>query len=513
MEYAVEKMTSKDMAEVYRINLEAFGDEPEWLEEAVGDSDAFCFVARSSGKVVGHAIIYNNTWITPNYCKIATIAISKAYHGKGIGKALILKILDTAKELGLDRIKLEVDTENYGAMKLYKSLGFRTHEFKEGYYYQTGGDAYIMWRFEDKKTEEINMRNDFKVLAINPGSTSTKIALFNGDETLEVIVVRHEKEDIDKYSGILEQDEYRERVIKECLKEKGFDINTLDVVVGRGGLIKPMASGTYSINEAMVNDLHLPFAANHASSLGGIIAKRIGDSLGIPSFIVDPVVVDEMLPIAKLTGLKDAPRRSLFHALNQKAVARRCAKQIGKPYEDCKFIVAHMGGGVSVGAHVLGQVLDVTDGMFGEGPMSPERGGAIPVVTLLDAIISGKLDIKETRSKLTKNSGVVDHLGTNSFIEVCDRVKAGDEEAKFVLEAMAYQTAKNICMMMAPIQGKPDAIILTGGLAYADLLTDEIKKYISHLAEVVVYPGEGEMEALAEGALRVIRGEESAKVY
>ena len=357
------------------------------------------------------------------------------------------------------------------------------------------------------------MKKDFKVLAINPGSTSTKIAIFEGDTALEVIVVRHEKEDLDKYKSILEQDEYREKLIKESLKEKGFDINTLDVVVGRGGLVKPLASGTYSISGDMIKDLHTPFAQNHASALGGIIAKRIGDSLGIPSFIVDPVVVDEMLPIAKVTGLKGIERKSLFHALNQKAVARRCAAMINKPYEECKFIVAHMGGGVSVGAHNLGRVLDVTDGMFGEGPMSPERGGAIPVVTLLDAISSGQYEIKEVRNKLTKSSGIVDHLGTNSFIEVCDRVKAGDEKAKFILEAMAYQTAKNICSMLAPLKGKADAIILTGGLAYAQTLTDEIKKYVEHLAEVIVYPGEDEMSALAEGALRVMKGEETAKIY
>jgi butyrate kinase len=263
----------------------------------------------------------------------------------------------------------------------------------------------------------------------------------------------------------------------------------------------------------MLQDLREGFAGQHASNLGGIIAYEIATALNIPSYIVDPVVVDEMEPIARISGLSKIERVSIFHALNQKAVARRVAKELGKKYEDMNLIVTHMGGGITVGAHKKGRVIDVNNGLHGEGPFSPERAGTVPIGDLVSLCFSGQYYREEITKMLVGQGGLVGYLGTNDAVKVEKMIEAGDEKAKLVYSAMAYQVAKEIGAASAVLNGKVDAIIITGGLAYGKGFVKEISDRISWIADVIVQPGEDELQALAEGALRVLRGEENEKVY
>jgi len=353
----------------------------------------------------------------------------------------------------------------------------------------------------------------YKLLVINPGSTSTKIGVYEDEKQVLEKTLRHSSEEIDKYTTIYDEYEFRKNAILQVLKDKAFDINSLDAVVGRGGLLKPIISGTYTVNEAMLKDLKVGIQGHHAANLGGIIAYEIGESVNLPAFIVDPVVVDEIRDVARVSGMPEIQRRSIFHALNQKAVAKRYAKESGKIYQDLNLIVAHMGGGVSVGAHKAGRVIDVNNALDGEGPFSTERCGGVPVGDLVKLCFSGKYTLDDVKKKVTGKGGVFGYLNTNDFRVVEKKSLEGDSNAKLVFDAFVYQIAKEIGQCGAVLCGKVDAIILTGGVAYSKQVTEALKEMVSFLGPVVVYPGEDELLALAEGGLRVLRGEEEAKEY
>ena len=357
------------------------------------------------------------------------------------------------------------------------------------------------------------MKNKFRVLAINPGSTSTKIAVYDNEELLFEHVVRYSNEELAPFDSVIGQYEFRKNGIIQILQERSVSIESFDAVVGRGGLLKPIAGGTYAVNDAMLEALRLAERGEHASNLGGVIAKEIADKLNIPSYIVDPVVVDELADIARVSGLPGYDRLSTFHALNQKAVARRISKELGKSYEDANLIIAHMGGGITVGVHQGGRVIDVNDGLYGEGPFSPERTGGLPTGHMLELCYSGKYTLSEVKKIIAGKGGLVAYLGTNDGREVGKMIEAGNKKAKLVYEAMAYQITKEIAGDAAVLYGKVDAIILTGGLAYDKMLVKMIAERVKFIADVKIVPGEHEMIALTEGALRVLRGEEQAKEY
>ncbi len=357
------------------------------------------------------------------------------------------------------------------------------------------------------------MNQTYRILTINPGSTSTKIAIFDNEKPVFEEVLRHSTEELAPYPTIYSQYQFRKEVILETLNKKGINLTKLSAVVGRGGLLQPIPSGTYEVSDKMVEDMRLGLLGEHASNLGGILAKEIASQLNIPSFIVDPVVVDEMDDVARISGMPEIERISIFHALNQKAVARRAAKDLGKSYEEANLIVAHLGGGISVGAHKKGKVVDVNNALDGEGPFSPERSGGLPVEGLLKMCFSGKYTQDEIKRKIKGKGGLVAYLGTNDAREVEKMIQEGNTEAELVYQAMAYQVAKEIGNCAAVLAGDIDAIVLTGGIAYSKMLTGWIKERVEFISQVLIYPGEDEMIALAEGGLRVLRGEEKAKRY
>jgi len=353
----------------------------------------------------------------------------------------------------------------------------------------------------------------FRILAINPGSTSTKFALYDNEICTFSRTIRHDTAHMVKQGTVLKQRDMRRDCIMQSLKEAELDPASIDAIAGRGGLLKPIESGVYGINEKMLEDLHSATAAIHASALGAIIASEIAVPLGIPAYVVDPVVVDEMDRNAKLTGMPGVERSSVFHALNQKAIARRLAAELGKPYENARFIVAHLGGGITVGAHRYGRVIDVNDALAGEGPFTPERTGAIPVVPVINMCFSGEYTREEMIEKVTQKGGMKAYLGTGDESEVQKMINNGDEFAALVLDSMAYQVSKEIGAMAAVLEGLVDAIILTGGLAHSIRFTGAVKQRVDKLAPVYVFPGEDEMLALANGVLRVLRGQEKAAQY
>ena len=351
------------------------------------------------------------------------------------------------------------------------------------------------------------------ILVVNPGSTSTKISVFEGPKEIYTKTLYHSNEELAKFEHISDQLEFRVEVIENQLAQNGFADRKIDAVVGRGGLLHPLEGGTYRVNEKMVEELREARYGEHASNLGAIIAYQIGNQHGAPAFIVDPVVVDELDDIARLSGLPELPRKSIFHALNQKAVARKAAKRLGKEYSDCTLIVAHMGGGITVGVHKNGRVIDVNNGLDGEGPYTPERTGTLPVGDLIRLCYSGKYTRSEMLKKNKGQGGVVAYLGTNDMREVERRAVAGEQPWRLVYEGMAYQVAKEICALAAVVQGKVDGIVLTGGVAHSKVFTGWIRERVDFLAPVLEFPGEEEMEALALGAYRVLTGEEEAKEY
>lgn len=356
-------------------------------------------------------------------------------------------------------------------------------------------------------------KQSFLILVINPGSTSTKIAVFENENAIMEKVIRHPSEDFAECPSILSQMPIRIQYIDAALAEAKIDLSQLSAVVGRGGLIQPIDSGTYLVNEKMADDLIDSAAMIHASSLGGLIAADIGKRYAIPSYVVDPVVVDELETCARLTGFPGIERRSAFHALNTKAVARKCAEDMGINYEDGRFVVAHMGGGISVGAHRYGRVIDVNDAISGEGPFSPERCGAVPLEAVIKMCYSGRVTKEDMLGMVTKHGGMIAYLGTNDLVKVEKMIREGDEYAALVVDSMAYQVSKEIGAMVAALEGRVDAIILTGGLAYSIRFTGVIKQRVDRIAKVVTYPGENEMEALASGALRVLTGKQRVSEY
>ena len=353
----------------------------------------------------------------------------------------------------------------------------------------------------------------YKLLIINPGSTSTKIGVYEGEKEILEETLRHSAEEILKYDTIFDQLDFRKEVILKVLKEKGIDINELDAVVGRGGMLKPIEGGTYEVNEAMVEDLKIGVQGPHASNLGGILSNEIAKEIGKRAFIVDPVVVDEMEDVARLSGVPELPRKSKFHALNQKAVAKRYAKEHNTSYEDVNLIVVHMGGGVSVGAHRKGRVIDLNNALDGYGPFSPERAGGVPSGELLEMCFSGKYSKEEVYKKLVGKGGFVAYANTNDARDLIKLSQEGDEKGSLIFNAFIYQIAKEIGSMAVVLDGEVDAIVLTGGIAYSDYVTNAINKKVKWIAPMVVYGGEDELLALAQGAIRVLDGVEEAKIY
>lgn len=360
----------------------------------------------------------------------------------------------------------------------------------------------------------IKNRNMKKILAINPGSTSTKIAVFEDDNQVFVKNLKHSTEDLEPFKSIAEQYEFRKNVILNELRENGIDISSVDFVIGRGGLIKPIQSGVYRVNELMKEHLRMGYNGEHACNLGGLIADSIAQSIGLKeSFIADPVVVDEFPEVARIAGHPLFERKSIFHALNQKAIARTYAMKVGKKYEDLNLIVAHMGGGVSVGAHQKGQVIDVNQALDGEGPFSPERSGTLPMNQVINCCFSGEYTKEEVKKMVVGKGGFVGYFGVNDAYEIEKRALAGDEKADLLETAMAYQVAKSIGENATVLKGKVDAILITGGIAYGKPIVAKIRERIDWIAPVEVFPGEDEMKAMAFNAMLVINGEMEPKEY
>ena len=351
----------------------------------------------------------------------------------------------------------------------------------------------------------------FKILAINPGSTSTKIALYEDEKEIFVTTLNHPAEEIEKYSKVQDQFEMRKNVVLSCLEENGFEVKECAAVVGRGGMLPPVKSGAYQVNDQMVDRLINNPAMEHASNLGALIAYEIARSINVPAYIYDSVRVDELRDIARISGMPDIPRTSTSHALNSRAMAIKVAKKYGKPYSDMNFIVAHLGGGISLSAHEKGQMVDIVSD--DEGPFSPERAGRVPCKQLIDLCYSGKFDKATMHKKLRGNGGIKAYLNTVDVRQVEKMLENGDENAKLIFEAMAYQVSKGIGELATVLEGKVDAIIITGGIAYSERMTALIKKRIDFIAPVEIMAGENEMESLALGTLRVLKGEEIARQY
>ncbi len=352
----------------------------------------------------------------------------------------------------------------------------------------------------------------YKILVINPGSTSTKIGVFEDEKLLFDKTLRHPAEEIAKFDSIPAQQEWRKQLVLEALAENHFDAKELDAVSARGGLVKPIRGGTYATSDALLADCIAGVQGQHACNLGGLIAKEIGDELGIPSFIADPPVVDEMCNVARYSGYPTILRVSKFHALNQKAVAKRYAKEVGKKYEDLNLIVCHMGGGVSVGAHVKGSVVDTENALDGEGPFSPERAGSLPTDAIMDLCFSGKYTKAELKKMFVGRGGLVAYTGSTDMRDLLKMAET-DKKVAEVVDAFHYQIGKEIGAMAAAMKGKVDQIILTGGIAYGKDTTDALTEMVGWIAPITVYPGEDELLALAQAALRVLNGEEEVQEY
>ena len=353
----------------------------------------------------------------------------------------------------------------------------------------------------------------YKILAINPGSTSTKIAVYNGNEELFEQTLRHSSEELAPFATITEQFGFRKQLVLDALEQAGVKITELDAVIGRGGVVKPIPSGIYEVNDALKHDLETGVGGQHASNLGGLIALDIATLAGVKGYIADPVVVDELQDVARVTGCPEIERQSVFHALNQKAVAREYAESKGVAYESMNIIVAHMGGGISVGAHRKGQVVDVNNALDGDGPLTPERAGTLPAGQLVRLAMSGKYSADQMKKMITGKGGMVAYIGSNDLRDVIALADKGNGKAKLLLDAMCYNVGKSIGAAAAVLHGKVDAIILTGGIAYSDRVCVYIEEMVDFIAPVVRVPGENEMQALAANAARVLAGTETAKVY
>jgi len=353
---------------------------------------------------------------------------------------------------------------------------------------------------------------DFLILVINPGASSTKLGLFKNNVEIWSKTLRHSYDELKVLKDVKEQKEFRTKKILEALEEAKIDLKELSAISAIGGLLKPLESGTYLVNKAMLKDLEEGKRGFHASNLGGLIAYEIAEKIGIPSYIVDPVSVDELDKLARYSGHPLLERESLSHALNTKAVAKRWAKERGKSYFDVNLIVIHLGSGITVSAHKRGRMVDITNSME-EGPFSSERAGTVPCMKLAKLCFSGKYTFEQVQKMLFGEGGIYAYIGIKDFREVMERVRGGDEKAKEVVDAMIYQIAKDTGGMATVLEGNIDGIIITGGMAHEEYLVENLKKRIEFLGKIFVYPGEDELLALAEGALRVLRGEETAREY
>lgn len=350
-----------------------------------------------------------------------------------------------------------------------------------------------------------------KVLVINPGATSTKVAVFEEERELLKKSIIHTAQELEGFDRVIDQADFRQRAVLEAVAEGGFRLEDFDAVCGRGGLYRPIPSGTYAVSDRVMQDVEQAPYGEHPSNLGAYLARRIGDMAGIPAFFVDPVCVDEMTEVAHVSGFAEFRRLSQFHALNQKSVGRKAARLLGKPYEEARLIVCHLGGGVSVAAHDRGRVVDVFN-VKDEGAMGMDRGGGLPVNQLIDYCYAGR-SREEVKRTLGRRSGMLSYVGTTDFREICAGVVAGDERFTAAYRALVYQLAKDIGAMAAVLHFEVDAIVYTGGMAYEQFFCDDITAYVGRLAPVLRFPGEEEMRALAEGALRVLHGEAQAERY
>ncbi len=359
------------------------------------------------------------------------------------------------------------------------------------------------------------MKKEFFILAINPGSTSTKFALFNNEEQCVLQkTIRHTVDELSDYENIVDQFEFRKTLILQELEKENTEFGKIKHVIGRGGMTHPLASGLYQVNETMLKHVREGIGGEHASNLGAIIANDIAQRLGnVKAYIADPVVTDELDDIARIAGHPKFERKSIFHALNQKAIAREYARSVNSAYEDLNLIVVHLGGGISVGAHHKGKVIDVNNALNGEGPYSPERSGTLPVGQIIEICYSGEYTKEQMKRMVTGEGGFVAYLGTNDALEVENRAADGDVQAELIQRAMGYQIAKGVGEMAVVLNGNVDAILITGGIAYNKILIDQIKERIAFIANVHVYPGEDELKALAMNVLWAEEGIITPKVY
>lgn len=351
-----------------------------------------------------------------------------------------------------------------------------------------------------------------KILAINPGSTSSKIGYFEDTECISSITIRHDQEEIAKFDSIIEQYPMRKDAIMEWLKEQKIKVEDLDGVVGRGGLLRPTHGGTFKVNNSIISDLKEARYGVHASNLGAIIAREIADMAGVDAFIVDPVTTDEYGPLARYSGHPDIQRVSVFHALNQKASARTVCEKLGKKYTDVNMIIAHLGGGATIAAHEKGRAVDVNHGLE-EGPFTPERSGGLPVLEIIKMSYSGKFSHDEMKKKIVGRGGMTAYMGTSDIQAIVKMADEGDKKAEEVLEAMVYQICKEIGACATVLKGSVDAIVITGGVAYNGFVTDRIKERVSFIAPIHILPGENELLSMTSGVLRVLEGKEEAGIY
>ena len=352
----------------------------------------------------------------------------------------------------------------------------------------------------------------YKILAINPGSTSTKVALYDEERPLLELTLRHSTEELAQFPNVIDQLDWRRGLILSALREREFKLRDLSAVIGRGGLIRPVVAGVYEVNSRMRYDLRNA-RMKHACNLGGLLAAQIAHMAQVKAYIADPPVVDEMEDVARITGMPMCQRKSIFHALNQKATARLHCKRAGFDYEEVNLIVAHMGGGISVAAHRRGKIIDVNNALDGDGPFAPDRAGSIPSSELIKACFSGKYSKEELLKFVSSKGGLVAYLGTNSVIQVMERITQGDQRARKVLDAMCYNISKQIGAMAATLCGDVQGILLTGGIAYNEPVVEYIRQRCGFIAPVTVYPGENELEALVQNALVVLRGQITPSVY
>ena len=353
-----------------------------------------------------------------------------------------------------------------------------------------------------------------QILAINPGSTSTKIAVYEDEKPILLRTIRHSAEELKKFEDVIFEFPFRKQLVMDELNRNDIPLQ-FDAVIGRGGLVKPIAGGTYEINQTMLDDTHSGIAMhNHACNLGCLIAYDIAKEIpGCRSFIADPGVVDELNDYARISGSPLMNRICIWHALNQRAIAKRFAREIGRHYNDMNLIICHLGGGISVAAHDHGRAVDANNALDGEGPFSPERAGSLPAADLIRLCFSGKYTEAQLLKRVAGQAGITAHLGSNDMRVIEKRIAEGDEHAKLIVDAMIYHVAKNIVAQGAVLCGNIDAILLTGGLARSEYIITNLRRRIDFLAPVYCYPGEDEMEALAMNALDVLRGRQEAKVY